>query len=153
MFLRVKRLADPNLNKVKGRNENAKNYSENRWHGMLYEQKPHHMNAFLNLYYDNGLNDSSRIFLSETATDVERRAVIDQYNGDFGGSLNVQIHGKTVSLDIYDLTHDQIRLMDENADKLPLGDDGAYVCMRLSETFGLSVGDTFAVSPFGTDDI
>ncbi len=111
------------------------------------------MNAFLDLYYDNGLNYSSRIFLSETATDAERRAVIDQYNGDFGGSLNVQMHGKTVSLDIYDLTHDKIRLMDENTDKLPLGDDGAYVCMRLSETFGLSVGDTFSVSPFGTDDI
>ena len=120
---------------------------------MLYVRKPHHMNAFLNLYYDNGLNDSSRIFLSETATDAERRAVIDQYSGDFGSSLNVQMHGKTVSLDIYDLTHDQIRLMDENADKLPLGDDGAYVCMRLSETFGLFVGDTFSVSPFGTDDI
>ena len=111
------------------------------------------MNAFLDLYYDNGLNYSSRIFLSETATDAERRAVIDQYNGDFGGSLNVQMHGKTVSLDIYDLTYDKIRLMDENTDKLPLGDDGAYVCMRLSETFGLSVGDTFSVSPFGTDDI
>ena len=58
------------------------------------------MNAFLNMYYDNGLNYSSRIFLSEGATDEERRAVIDKYQGDFGGSVSVQIEDKTVSLDI-----------------------------------------------------
>lgn len=110
------------------------------------------MNAFLDMYYDNGLNYSSRIFLSETATDAEKHEIIDKYNGDFGGSLSVQLEEKTVSLDIYDITHDKIRIMDENTDKIEIGDDGAYVCMRLAEEFGLGVGDTFTVSPFGTSD-
>lgn len=110
------------------------------------------MNAFLDMYYDNGLNYSSRIFLSETATDVEKQEIIDKYKGDFGGSVSVQLDEKTVSLDIYDITHDKIRIMDENTDKIEIGDGGAYICMRLAEEFGLGVGDTFTVSPFGTSD-
>lgn len=110
------------------------------------------MNAFLDMYYDNGLNYSSRIFLSETATDAEKQEIIDTYKGDFGGSVSVQLDEKTVSLDIYDITHDKIRIMDENTDKIEIGDDGAYICMRLAEEFGLGVGDTFTVSPFGTSD-
>lgn len=110
------------------------------------------MNAFLDMYYDNGLNYSCRIFLSETATKEERREVINRYNGDYGASVSVQMNGKTVSLDIYDITHDKIRIMDENAEKIDIGNDGAYICMRLVEKFGLHEGDTFTVSPFGTDD-
>lgn len=110
------------------------------------------MNAFLDIYYDNGLNYSSRIFLSETATDAEKQEIIDNYKGDFGGSVSVQLDEKTVSLDIYDITHDKIRIMDENTDKIEIGDGGAYICMRLAEEFGLGVGDTFTVSPFGTSD-
>lgn len=110
------------------------------------------MNAFLDMYYDNGLNYSSRIFLSETATDAEKQEIIDKYKGDFGGSVSVQLDEKTVSLDIYDITRDKIRIMDENTDKIEIGDGGAYICMRLAEEFGLGVGDTFTVSPFGTSD-
>ena len=110
------------------------------------------MNAFLDMYYDNGLNYSCRIFLSEPATKEERREVINRYNGDYGASVSVQMNGKTVSLDIYDITHDKIRIMDENAEKIDIGNDGAYICMRLVEKFGLHEGDTFTVSPFGTDD-
>lgn len=109
------------------------------------------MKAFLRMYYDNGLNYSSRIYLSETASDEERQQIIDRYEGDFSGSVSVQMEEKTVSLDIYDITHDRIRIMDEDAAKITIANDGAYICMRLSEKFGLAIGDTFSVSPFGTD--
>lgn len=109
------------------------------------------MNAFLNMYYDNGLHYSSRIFLSETATAEERQEIIDRYTGDYSGSVSVQVDEKTVSLDVYHIVHDRIRIMDENAERIAIGDDGAYICMRLAERFGLQAGDTFSVSPFGTD--
>lgn len=110
------------------------------------------MNVFLDMYYDNGLNYSSRIYLSDKAAADDKKQIIDKYNGDYSGSLSVQKDGKTVSLDIYGITHDKIRIMDENENKITVGDDGAYVCMRLSEQFGLKPGDTFTVSLFGTDD-
>ena len=111
------------------------------------------MNSFLNIYYDNGLNYSSRIFFTETATDEQKREIINKYEGDFGGSVSVQVEGKTVSLDIYDITRDKVRFVNDNDEKFTLGDDGAYICMRLAEKFGLKKGDSFSVSPFGTDDI
>lgn len=110
------------------------------------------MNSFLNLYYDNGLNYSSRIYLSETATDEEKKEVIDKYEGDYGGSVSVQLKEKTISLDIYSITHDKIRIMDENTDKIDMVNDGAYICVRLSEEFGVKAGDYVSVSPFGTND-
>lgn len=36
--------------------------------------------------------------------------------------------------------------------KIDIKNDGAYVCMRLAKSNNLKVGDTFSVSPFGTDD-
>ena len=111
------------------------------------------MNSFLNIYYDNGLNYSSRIFFTETATDEQKREIINKYEGDFGGSVSVQVEGKTVSLDVYDITRDKIRFVNDNDEKFTLGDDGAYICMRLAEKFGLKKGDSFSVSPFGTDDV
>ena len=111
------------------------------------------MNSFLNIYYDNGLNYSSRIFFTETATDEQKREIINKYEGDFGGSVSVQVEGKTVSLDVYDITRDKIRFVNDNDEKFTLGDDGAYICMRIAEKFGLKKGDSFSVSPFGTDDV
>ena len=110
------------------------------------------MNAFLNIYYDNGLNYSSRIYLSETATETERQEIIDKYRGDYGASVSVRLEEKTISLDIYGITHDKILIMDENTNKIDIGDDGAYICMRIAEKFGLKKGDMFSVSPFGTDE-
>lgn len=110
------------------------------------------MNAFLNMYYDNGLNYSSRIYLSETTTETERQEIIDKYRGDYGASVSVRLEEKTISLDIYGITHDKIRIMDENTNKIDIGDDGAYICMRIAEKFGLKKGDMFSVSPFGTDE-
>lgn len=95
------------------------------------------MNSFLKIYYDNGLNYSSRIFFTETATDEQKREIINKYEGDFGGSVSVQVEGKTVSLDIYDITRDKVRFVNDNDEKFTLGDDGAYICMRIAEKFGL----------------
>lgn len=110
------------------------------------------MNAFLNMYYDNGLNYSSRIYLSESATNDEKQEIIDKYQGDYGASVSVQLEEKTISLDIYNITHDKIRIMDEKTNKIDISDDGAYICMRIAEKFGLKAGDKFSVSPFGTDE-
>mgnify|MGYP002523436855 FL=1 len=101
---------------------------------------------------NEGHDDSSRIFISETATDAQRDEIITEYNGDFGGSLSVQTNDKTVELDVYNVTHDKIRIMDEDARKIDIVDDGAYVCMRIAEQFKLKKGDFLTVSPFGTDD-
>ncbi len=110
------------------------------------------MNSFLDLYYDGATNYTTRIYLSEDAAKEDRDAIIEKYDGDYSSAVSVQIGDKAVALDIYGITHDMVRVPDENNDFVTLPDDGAYVCVRISEKFGLKAGDTVTVSPYGTDD-
>ena len=109
------------------------------------------MNAFLDMYYDGALRYNTRIYLAEDATPEQRDEIAEKYNGDTGASLGVQIDDKTVSLDIYSLKNNMVRFPSDKKGYVKLGDDGAYICMRLADEFDLNVGDTFKVSPYGTD--
>lgn len=109
------------------------------------------MNAFLDLYYDGATNYSSRIYLSEEADDAQRAEIVEKYEGDWSASVSVQLGEKAISLDIYDISHDKVRFPDQDNRYISLRDDGAYVCIRLSEEFDLQPGDRFTVSPYGSD--
>ena len=110
------------------------------------------MDEFLNLYYDGATNYSSRIFLSEEATPEQRRQIIDEYDGDWSSSVSVQIEEKAVSLDIYGVEHDKVRFPGQKSGYTRIGDDGAYICVRIADEFGLSAGDVFILSPYGSED-
>ncbi len=109
------------------------------------------MNAFLDLYYDGATNYSSRIYLSEETDDAQRAEIVEKYEGDWSASVSVQLEEKAISLDIYDISHDKVRFPDQDNRYISLRDDGAYVCIRLSEEFDLQPGDRFTVSPYGSD--
>ncbi len=110
------------------------------------------MDAFLDMYYSGATNYATRIYMAEDASRVEREDAAVQYDGDTSSSNSVKIGEKAVSLDIYNIEHDFVRFPDENSEFVSLSDDGAYVCMRLSEEFDLQPGDRFTVSPYGTDE-
>ena len=111
------------------------------------------MDAFLDMYYDRGLNYSSRIYLSEDADSDQCKAIAEKYGGDCGASIGVQLEDKTVELDIYELKNNYIRFFDDKkADEVTLSDNGAYVCMRIADEFGIKKGDTVTVRLYGTDD-
>ncbi|MBD5538364.1 MAG: FtsX-like permease family protein [Lachnospiraceae bacterium] len=110
------------------------------------------MDAFLALYYDGATNYASRIYLAEEATKEQRNEVLSAYDGDWSASVSVQLEEKTVSLDIYSVEHDKVRFPDKDGGYVHIVDDGAYICMRLAEEFSLSVGDSFIISPYGSDE-
>ena len=109
------------------------------------------MASFLSVYYDGATNYASRIYLSDSATEAEREKVAEKYNGDKSASVSVQIGEKAVSLDVYDVQNDKVRFVDEDENFIKLENDGAYVCKRIAKEFSLSAGDTFTVSPYGSD--
>ncbi|MGM9680167.1 MAG: ABC transporter permease [Eubacteriales bacterium] len=110
------------------------------------------MDAFLDMYYDDAIRYSSRINLSEQTTKEQTDELIEKYNGDYSASVAVQIEEKAVSLDVYHTPGDLVRFPDENNRFVEIKDDGVYLCMRLAEEFDLSEGDTFTVSPYGSDE-
>lgn len=110
------------------------------------------MTSFLNTYYDEAMNYSSRIYIAEDADRGERLNLIDKYDGDWSASVSVQIEDdKAVSLDVYNVENGLLRFPGKDVDFLNIGDDGAYICRRIADKYNLSVGDKFTVSPYGSD--
>ncbi len=109
------------------------------------------MNAFLDLYYNEAICYSSRINLSEQAAQEQADTLIRKYDGDYSASVSVQIEEKAVALEIYHTPNDLVCFPDVDNNLTKLGDDGAYLCMRLAKEFDLEAGDTFTVSPYGSD--
>lgn len=110
------------------------------------------MNAFLALYYDGATNYASRIYLAEDATDEQRQALADRYDGDMSGTVSVQLEEKAVSLDIYSVTHELVRFPALDGGYVTLEDNGAYLCKRIAEEFDLQPDDCFTVARYGTDE-
>lgn len=111
------------------------------------------MTAFLDMYYNDATNYSSRIYVSEDATDEQIQELIKKYDGDWSASVSVQLDEKAISLDVYELTTNKVRFPSaETKDFENIGDDGAYICKRLSDEFKLKKGDTVNISPYGSDD-
>ncbi len=108
------------------------------------------MNAFLSDYYDKAMNYSSRIYVS-SASEETVAEIAEKYAADAGASVGVEIGDKGVSLDIYDIKHDKVRFLDKKGALVPLRNDGAYICRRIADEYKLKAGDTFTVSPYGTD--
>lgn len=102
-------------------------------------------------------NYSSRIYLSEDATAEEADALASRYDADRSASLYVEMKRegrdteKSISLDVYEVTHEKIRFPLEKGGYGTLPEDGAYICVHLADAFGLSAGDTFTVSPYGSE--
>lgn len=111
------------------------------------------MAAFLDMYYNDATNYSSRIYVSEDATDEQIQELIKKYDGDWSASVSVQLDEKAISLDVYELTTNKVRFPSaETKDFENIADDGAYICKRLSDEFNLKKGDTVTISPYGSDD-
>lgn len=108
------------------------------------------MNAFLTDYYDKAMNYSSRIYVS-SASEETVAEIAEKYAADASASVSVEIGDKGVSLDIYDIKHDTVRFLDKKGALVPLRNDGAYLCRRIADEYKLKAGDTFTVSPYGTD--
>lgn len=108
------------------------------------------MNAFLTDYYDKEMNYSSRIYVS-SASEETVAEIAEKYAADASASVSVEIGDKGVSLDIYDIKHDKVRFLDKKGALVPLRNDGAYLCRRIADEYKLKAGDTFTISPYGTD--
>lgn len=108
------------------------------------------MDAFLDMYYSGATNYSSRIYLAEDATDEARQDIANKYNGDWSGTVSVELGEKAISLDVYNVTHDRVRFPNEKCKYQKLENDGAYICMRAAKENNLKVGDTFTISPYGS---
>lgn len=109
------------------------------------------MKGFISLIDEEVYDYNTKINIVETADNEEVEAFTKEVDGDWVATSGIKLEDKTVALEIYDVTHDRIRFIDEDNARVTLGDDGAYICIRLAED-GIKVGDIVSFSPYGEEE-
>ena len=110
------------------------------------------VSGYLNDYYYKSMNYESRIYLDERASKEQRDKLIDQYGEDTSQTIGVKLKDKSVALNVYHLEDDSVTFINRDNEPVTLGEEGAYVCVRLADKYGLEKGDQIKVSVYGTDD-
>lgn len=108
------------------------------------------MGGMLTTLDRNILNYKTRVNFAENVTNEQAIAFADQYNGDYFAATSVQVGGEPITLEVYNITHETVRFIDKNNQAVTLGNDGAYISLRVAER-GYGVGDMIEFSPYGSD--
>ena len=108
------------------------------------------MAGFMSLLDESISNYVTKVNVSETAENSELEALADELSGDWVASSGISYEGKTVTLEVYRADHEKIRFIDEDNALMDIGDEGAYLCLRLKDT--AEIGDTITFSPYGSEE-
>jgi putative ABC transport system permease protein len=100
---------------------------------------------------DNICNYTTQVNMSETASNDDTLSLASSLNGDWLASSSVELGGKAITLNIYNVQSDKIRFLNKNNQTISLSDDGAYICVRLADS-GIKVGDEITFSPYGSEE-
>lgn len=110
------------------------------------------MNKFVDVFYNQAINYETRLNISENTSNEKAIEIANEYNGDYSSQSSVKIGEKAVSLEIYNISNDKVRFVNEDMKFVTLADDGAYICERIAKEFSLKPGDAFICSPYGKDE-
>ena len=110
------------------------------------------MDNFLDTFYDGTAAYSSKIFMSSEAENSDAIKLAADLDGDYSASVSAKVGDKTLSVDVYNITHDMYRFIDEDSNIVTLPEEGALICKRLARDFDVKAGDTVTIEPYGTDE-
>ena len=110
------------------------------------------MDNFLDTFYDGTAAYSSKVFMSSDAENSDAIKLAEDLDGDYSASIGAKVGDKTLSVDVYNITHGMYRFIDEDSNIIPLPDEGALICKRLARDFDVKAGDTVTIEPYGTDE-
>ena len=110
------------------------------------------MDTFRDTFYDGTAVYSSKVFLSSDADNDDAVSLAEELDGDYSASVSAKVGDKTVSADVYNISHGMYRFIDEDSNIIPLPEEGALICKRLARDFDVKAGDTITIEPYGTDE-
>ncbi len=110
------------------------------------------MNNFLDTFYDDTAIYSSKIFMSADASNTDAIRLAEELDGDYSASVSAKVGDKTISADVYNISHGMCRFIDKDSNIVPLPEEGALICKRLARVFDVDAGDTVTIEPYGTDE-
>ena len=96
-------------------------------------------------------NYNVKVNLVQNCKNEDAIALNDELNGDWVSESAIKLNDKNIVLDIYSLKNNKLKLLDKNNNESKISNDGAYICMRLSEKY--KVGDYIEFSPYGSNEV
>ncbi|MBQ3762659.1 MAG: FtsX-like permease family protein [Clostridia bacterium] len=122
------------------------------------------MDVFVNKFYDEAINYSVRVNLnaesavSEDDPDGAREsynqkalALAQKLKADWSSQFSAQIGDQGYLIEIYDVTQDKVRFLDDDLEIMTLGDEGVYICSRIARDLDIGKGSEISFSPYGSD--
>ncbi len=110
------------------------------------------MDNFMDTFYDGTAVYASKVFMSADAENSDAIELAEDLDGDYSASVSAKVGDKTLSVDVYNITHGLYRFIDEDSKIISLPEKGALICKRLAREFDVKAGDTVTVEPYGTDE-
>lgn len=113
------------------------------------------MNSYLDWEFDK-LNDFAyKLSLSNNYTDKQLDELIDKYGNSTSETLGIEIKiddkKETNTITVND-AKDHLKYTDHNQKYIELKDDGVYITEKLSQKYGLNVGDNISWHIFGDEE-
>lgn len=108
------------------------------------------MECFMDMLNEDVSNYTTKVILSESATNNEAEKLAESLNGDYIASSGISYEGENIALEVYHADNDKIRFIDKNNELTKLSGDGVYLCLRLEDT--ANIGDTIEISPYGSEE-
>ena len=108
------------------------------------------MSGFLDLLDKHISNYTTKVNLADNADFEKSKALCKELDGDWESLSGISLDGDTVSLDIIHNTNNLINVIDEDNNRIKLGDDGVYLCLRLKDK--AEIGDEIKFSPYGSKE-
>ena len=106
------------------------------------------MAGFLDLLDHDISNYTTKVNLVDDADIKKSKELYSELGGDWESLSGISLDGDTVTLDIIHNPDNMLNVIDEDNDRIKLGDEGVYLCLRLSDK--AEIGDEIEFSPYGS---
>ena len=108
------------------------------------------MSGFLDLF-DNGISHyTTKVNLVENTDLKAASQLISDLNADWESYSGISLDGYTATLDIVHNDNGMFSIVDKDNRPIDLQDEGAYLCLRLSDR--AKIGEYIEFSPYGSDE-
>ena len=108
------------------------------------------ISGFLDLLDKDISNYTTKVNLVDNADLEKSKTLSEELDGDWESLSGISFDGDTVSLDIVRNPNELFNVIDEDNNRIKLGDDGVYLCLRLKDK--ADIGDEIKFSPYGSKE-
>lgn len=107
------------------------------------------MKSMITLLDDTVYNFNYKINITDSAKNEDVLKLIEDKNCDYVKTASIKLNEEAYEIDIYNISHNYIKVLDSKYNNVTLEDNGVYVCNRIAKENNIKVGDTLSFNLYG----